>query len=389
MPFVQHYPPRVDPDVRCTESPLDLPLQAEIWCYTPETNIWERVYQSPKDVPVVGHPGKTVARDIGYRGMMVYKERDGTEALYVSGVSARTINRGGAPPRLLRSTDGVHFDSVPHDPGTTLGEIPAIGYRSPAAYKGRFYVTAGYFYGEGALYEAEDPAGGNDHFRQVTPPGMRVFDLVPFNGSLYLGLRHLVKGYSVVKTDATGIPPYRFTNVVPAGGYRKPWPSHAALSLQVFQDKLYVGTDGPAELIRIHPDDTWDLVVGNPRRTPDGVKRPISGMGDGFGYDLNRLVHRLQVHDGWLYAGTACIVAVKLRKFPILGRYIRKESGFDLYATRDGVHYTVVTRDGFGEMTSGMLRTFASTPVGLFVGATDEHFGCRVYLGSRAQRAGG
>ena len=43
-PQLVSYPP-LDPDIECTQSPQDLPLRAEIWRYTPQTDIWERVYQ--------------------------------------------------------------------------------------------------------------------------------------------------------------------------------------------------------------------------------------------------------------------------------------------------------------------------------------------------------
>ena len=92
MPHLVKYPPRFEPDIQCTDSPYDLPLQAEIWCYTPETKTWERVYQSPNEVEVPSRPGTFVARDFGFRNMVIYNESDGTEALYVSGVSTRAID---------------------------------------------------------------------------------------------------------------------------------------------------------------------------------------------------------------------------------------------------------------------------------------------------------
>ncbi len=55
------YPPN-QPDANCTDSPVDLSMQGEIWRWSPQTDLWERVYQSPKDVPIPGHPGKFVAR---------------------------------------------------------------------------------------------------------------------------------------------------------------------------------------------------------------------------------------------------------------------------------------------------------------------------------------
>jgi hypothetical protein len=53
-----------------------------------------------------------------------------------------------------------------------------------------------------------------------------------------------------------------------------------------------VGTATQTEIIRINPDDTWDLVVGPPRAMPllnGGVewKYPLSGLNAGFGHTLN------------------------------------------------------------------------------------------------------
>src|SRR5262249_9125175 len=98
-----------DPDVPCPADPSDLDLRAEIWCYTPGTGNWARVFQSPNDVPIPNAAGKFVARDIGFRGMVVFREQDGTEALYVMGVTAREYLPGLPPPRILRTTDGLTF----------------------------------------------------------------------------------------------------------------------------------------------------------------------------------------------------------------------------------------------------------------------------------------
>src|SRR5262245_26764578 len=71
FPLFVKYPPR-NADADCTADPCDLPLQAEIWRWTPETDRWERVYRSPKEIPIPGRPGKYVARDVGFRDMAVF-----------------------------------------------------------------------------------------------------------------------------------------------------------------------------------------------------------------------------------------------------------------------------------------------------------------------------
>lgn len=379
------YPPD-DPDVECAAEPEDLELQAEIWRWTPETDTWERVYQSLNDIEIPDHPGKYVARDVGYRYMAVFNEVDGTEALYVSGVSARSYIKGIPPPRILRSTDGVTFEPIPQDPGTFLGDLDTLdgidmnSFRALTVYKGRLYATVGRIYGNGVVLEAENPAGGNDNFRQISPPGMTVFEMVPYNGFLYVGTTDLENGYSVLKTDASGEIPYSFIPIVTNGGFRQPRPSGSVLSMFVFKDRLYVGTDRPAELIRINPDDSWDLIVGTPRDTPDGRKEPLSGMGDGFDFWLNGHMWRMGEYDGWLYVGTWDMSTLS-HAIPWLEPILGPHMGFDMYATWDGEHFTMVTRDGFGDIFNYGVRTLQDTPYGLFLGTANPYYGLQIWRG--------
>src|SRR5688572_2321169 len=89
--FLFPYPPP-DPDQTCTTDPAELPLQAEIWAWSPPTSggdprgSWEMLYRSPKDVPVPGRPGLFVPYEVGFRGMEIHKDKNGTEALYAVSV---------------------------------------------------------------------------------------------------------------------------------------------------------------------------------------------------------------------------------------------------------------------------------------------------------------
>jgi hypothetical protein len=178
--------------------------------------------------------------------------------------------------------------------------------------------------------------------------------------------------------------------------------------MYVFNDALYVGTGiqgmgydrtydaGPAaaELIRIYPDDSWELIVGDPRRTFEGMKIPLSGWGPGFNNEYNSLIWRMTEHDGWLYAGTEDLCSLLLlgrfrttRRSRIWGKavneLIEEEGGFDLWRSQDGALWEPVTRVGFGNPLNHGLRTFASTPLGLFVGTTGLQ-GCEIWLGKRS-----
>lgn len=387
--------PKKDPDLECTESPQDLPLQAEIWGFSPEEEAWERLYQSPQDLEIPGHPGKYVARDIGFRGMVVFANpEDGSEGLYVGGVSSELINPGVGPPRMLHSEDGVRFDPIPQEPGTIMGDLgfKQGNMRAMAVYDGRLFVVIGESRGDGDLYESRNPAAGNDNFRIVSPPRMKVYDMCEYNGYLYLGLTQdeEKEGYFVVKTDARGELPYTYTVVVPNGGYLTPLPSNTVVSMCVFQDRLYVGTDKPAEIIRINPDDTWDLLVGAPRDTPDGRKEPLSGMAAGFNWALNEHIWQMVAHEDWLYIGTNDLTSLNMKNWfvmglPGIGDILRAYQGYDLAATRDGVHYTILDRSGFGDGLEVGIRTFASTPYGLFFGTSNPYYGLRIWRGRYAR----
>ncbi|MBI4589321.1 MAG: hypothetical protein HY725_10820 [Candidatus Rokubacteria bacterium] len=369
-----------DPDFHCQGNGL----AAEIWRYTPEINMWDRVFKSPNDVPIPGRPDELAARDNGFRDMIVFREANGTEGLYVGGVIypfPGDLRR----PRILRSTDGVTFEPIPQDPGTFLGDLEADSFRAMAVYKGRLYVTAGSMLGEGVILEAEHPAGGNNNFRQVSPPGLLAFELDVFNGFLYVGTATLGNGpdagFSVFKTEARpGITPYyTFIPVVTHGAFGKGFlaPNSAVLSMKVFRGRLYVG--GLTDLIRINADDTWDLVVGDPRQTPDGDKFPISGLPAGFGNPFTGHLWRMQRHGPWFFVGTWDF-SVFFRDVPIIGRIAALEAGFDLWTTRDGVFWFQITRNGFGNIFNHGVRSLESTPFGLFVGTANDWNGTQVWL---------
>jgi hypothetical protein len=134
-----------------------------------------------------------------------------------------------------------------------------------------------------------------------------------------------------------------------------------AISMQEFRGRLYVGTDRPTELIRINPDQSWDLVVGPPRMTASGFKWPLSGItGKGFNSAFNGHFYSMAVHDGTLYLCTWDWSQI-LQGTPLDGLF-RFAYGFDFFRSRDGVHWTVIDRNGFGDPYNSSIRNLESTP---------------------------
>jgi hypothetical protein len=378
------------PDLHCPADRYDLDLRAQIWQYTPTTDIWRMVYQAPADIPNPRAPGKFVARDIGYRGMTVYTEPSGKKALYIGGVTADEYIpeiAAAHPPRLLRTTDGETFSALGAGPGlisTPFGRQRAMGFRALTPYRGRLYVTAtGGLTGDGVVMEVRRPAGRHPRFVQVSPSSMTVFDMQVFQQRLYLGAGSSEEGYSVWRTG-TKARPTSFVPVV-TGGAGRGSAIDSVVSMQTYKGRLYVGASGwktlfpGSELIRISRDDRWDVVVGNPRVSEGSPKWPTSGLFDGFGNVFNGHFWRMSKDRGGLYLGTNDWSWV-FRNFPFLDTLLSSGYGFDLYGTCDGTTWSAETTDGFGDGRYNFgLRTMASAKRGFLVGTANHAQGTSVW----------
>ncbi len=423
------YPPSI-PDLECTEDIMDLDLWGEIWEYTPQTETWKMVYKSPT-IQVLQDDGSIAetGRDAGYRSMTIMVDENGTEWLYVLGYSSQTLD-DVPPPRLLRTNadllanadiDMKFEDIAP----PKLADPTITTARGLEVFQNRLFLSYNYdegtdpdtdqrLVGAGVLMFDEisgdfievsaRPLGGNFY-------NVGAFELAVYNNYLWVGTFNPVYGYEVLRSDCVGEPPWDFEQVVTNGAYRpideeRNVLSESVVSMYPFNGSLYVGSGtlfggndvvfengpAPAELIRINADDSWDLVCGQPRRTPDGLKLPISGMGPGFGNQFTGYIWRMMVHDGWLYVGTMDNSYILQYGDPSdvpdglspeqLELLVQLEAGFDLWKTFDGRHWFQLTRTGLGDPLAVGVRTMMSSEHGLFIGGADPYYGCRTWLGT-------
>jgi len=194
----------------------------------------------------------------------------------------------------------------------------------------------------------------------------------------------------VMKTRADGPPPYQFTTVIPAGAYLPDRPSKSVVSMHEYHGRLYVGTATFTEIIRINPDDTWDLVVGQPREVPlpaggSEWKYPLSNLNAGFGHTLNDHAWQMEDMFRYQYVGTYN-ASTGARLDPVWGPLLAHNMGAHLYRTNDGWHYSAITTNGFaspddpygGKFDYG-IRTMAATPHGAFFGLTNDHYGLSIF----------
>jgi hypothetical protein len=393
----------------------EIDLRAQIWRFSPLSLDWENVYRSPI---VTGKDGRQIPRECGYRGMAVVRGRsDPKPALYVTPFS----NTRSIGPVILRSEDGRCFRAV-SKPG--LGYPGVSSFRFLTAFRGRLYTSpigsTSHVVNQSKypiVFESADPASGV--WRPVSLAGFGdrnntvIFNMAAFNGHLYAGTFNHVDGFQLWKTTAQGRAPYEWRKIIDLGAGRGNL-NEGVLALCEFREALYVGTciqDGgydrrnrigpaAAEIIRVYPDDSWDLVVGEARSTKDGRKSPGSGFGPGFDNPFNGYVWSMSVHDGRLYAGTVSwsaylpyvnreIWAPGLRRF-IESDYIEDlladRNGLEIWSTANGDSWAPVTLSGFGNHYNCGARTLVSTPAGLAVG-TINPFGPEVAVKREASWA--
>ncbi len=382
----------------------DIDLRAEIWRYHPPTNQWTRAFSSPL---VEGVDGAQVPMSVCFRTLVTFQRPgESSEVLY-----APTMSTYQTAAVMLASTDGESFH-VATDEGLGFPDVyQPRGIRAFTPFKGRLFASPAvgkkgqrksYNFGQSMIILASaDPTGGEWHVACEPHFGdtnnLSVFEMAEFNGHLYAGTMNVNEGFQIWKTDAEGTPPYKWKKVIGHGAYRGRL-NQGAISLRPFNGSLYVGSGiqdggcdiankvGPAagEILRIHPDDSWDLLVGEPRITPEGLKVPLSGLGPGFGKCFAGYIWSMREHEGWLYVGTFdWFMSLKYSRherwpehIPIrspekIDRMVNRWGGFDLWRTRDGARWFPVTQNGFGNPYNYGARSMASTPHGLYVGATN------------------
>lgn len=406
------------------EGIYELDRRAQIWRYKPEINEWKMVYRSPLVSPVKkymetlkGNDGKErkvstkkdlVPRDIGYRGMCVFKGKSDTvEALYIASW-APSLAPG---PLILRTEDGENFDIV-----SEYGVIglPITSIRSLIEFNGKLYMSPTGSRGGNAntsaiqvVYASDDPAKGNWEQTMVSGFGdiknESIFSLGVSKNWLYAGTFNC-NGYQIWRTKGGKCAEHDWECVVKDGAGRGST-NQIALSICYFKNNLYVGSGiqnggydrvnmiGPAAstLIRINEKTgKHELIVGAPYEENGDVVTPLSGLTDGFGNNFNGYFWRMTSHKGWLYLGTydaSCLIEwIEVDELPKLSAelinyigldIIKKNRGFELWRSYDGENWIPVDRKGFGCIYNNGVRNLVSTPTGLFIG-TANPFGPKI-----------
>ena len=257
---------------------------------------------------------------------------------------------------------------------------------------------------EGVWETIPDCTSGFEIYHPEEPDAGRIWQLAVFNDHLY-SIAFNIGGRGPTLWKSADPAPGNWTRVI-EGGFGNP--SIGFMTLRPFRDHLYIGTGTypplffagagvqGCEILRIDADDNVELVVGKAREAgvvgPDPVE-PISGLDRGFGHLANFYLWYMGDYHGWFYAATMdfggllwdVIDEVSEEELPqepscrfndIVG-----PPGFDLWRTRDGVEWTMVSDTGFGDYDNYGIRNFMVTQWGFFVGVPNAVDGFEIWLG--------
>ncbi len=228
---------------------------------------------------------------------VVQAEGDDRPCLYATTASLR----GGG---LLRSETGLGYMRAWSQPRRALG---LAGLGSPVAWDGRLALASWGPAEEGepsllptrAVLASADPARGP--WAPVAPLGFGdglnegITAMAVAFGRLHVATRNPVRGFQVWAAAwrrPEGAPD-PWAKALDAGAHRFAM-SPAASSMAAFGGHLFVATasepDGlpglpvpAAELLRLGPDGGWEVVAGEMRASPDGLKVPLAVVGAGLG----------------------------------------------------------------------------------------------------------
>ena len=352
----------------------------------------------------------------------------------VAGSSVWTPAQCGAQPCFLGALTANGTYTAPAYPNYSLRSAAQLcstpGPSFTCAQDGILFFQVGDFPGVGRAFASApgvNPALGDNCgetvcFSWSSPPTatLPMWILENFNNSMYAGtgspaIVGQVEQYGVWTTTGTGNPPYTWNAVITDGAYAQNLIADFAMSMQIYSDPtycppaagvtnpsssgcLYVGTDRPNEMVRIHPDttgqvvvdpnDSWDLIVGNPRTIPAGTGpgqtgspqyiAPLSGIGQYFDNGFTGHFWRMGVGSQGLYMGTWDESSDNVPN-PTLDSLWSQEYGTDLWRSPDGVNWTSVSRIGLGDGNNTGSRSFATTSYGLYMGTARSVGGTQVF----------
>lgn len=302
---------------------------ASLWRLDAAGDVWQAVLEQGGQpvrtrrreilphVPPPGFPsGSLPGQDAGFVSMAVFQGTDdAAPCLYVA-------TQGLTGARLLRSADGRNFAPVLSVPASS----GYLGLAALTVWNGRLVMTTAAHLPDrdaqtgwaaqtpkatgpaplprGSVLGSRNPLAP-DQWEVLSPPGfgdprnLAVSALTVHQGRLCAATANPTTGFQIWISGADGGAPKPghggdpgWTCLLDKGAARYGMNPRVGF-LQSHQGQLWIGTamdmpsladlDWPAaEVLRIEPDGTWELIAGEVRLTPQGLRLPLSLRGPGL-----------------------------------------------------------------------------------------------------------
>lgn len=283
---------------------------------------------------------------------------------------------------ILRSADGKTLKLIGM-PG--LGDPTRVSFGSLLAAEGWLLTAAAPLIADQSprsadkrsepvmILGSQDPFSGA--FEYVAEPGFGagvrggVTAMASAHGKIYAAIRDADRGFELWRASPANKLPWEWDKVLDRGAHAFSQASTVSQMCE-FKGDLYLATGisesgfgkdyaGPAaaQLLRVRADGGWDLVVGQPRFSPDGLKVPLSGIGPGFGDGYHTLVTSLGTYSGVLYAGTRNSESEYRIRRAKEGDTPKMAGGAALWASTDGENWGCVFSEGKGNPALTAVRS--------------------------------
>ena len=383
---------------------------AEIWRYKKDgTQGWQRVFKT--------HP---YDKSFGFRAMTVHESKYST-ALYAATIGERVY--------IYKSIDGVTWKKL------RTPQVVGGSSRSFASLNGRLYVSTlqeGIGGKNSYLYSSADPEfepfklvmdPHHPYFQKDKNPMGGIDALEVFNHKLYLGVSG--ENGAEVWRSMEGQPAMNKWIKVGDAGFGDGM-NQEIMSMGTFKNHLYVALTkkfplaffAPLgfDLVRFDRCDCWELIVGGRPMKPTHPKTgerttSLSGFKSGFNSPFNVYgwqllayqdklilttfddsVNMKLMRDVFIQRKEGLIQRIGQEKYQqlvclygeiicLLEKY-QYPKGFDLYVSKDGIHFRPEVLSGLNNPYSYGGRTLlVSQEDELYVGTANPYEGCDVYRG--------
>lgn len=258
--------------------------------------------------------------------------------------------------QLLRSEDKEQFIEI----NSVTEEIAKLfSLRNLVSFQERFYALPKNLElnrENNLIFYCFDPVNSRQ-WQEINLPNSEqadnkaISEIVVFNDRLYAATMNSESGFQVWKTSQnTPGESLVWQSVLVSGAYKYVL-NQQIFTMVAFQSALYIVAGvqisddrvNNFELIRIYPDDDWDLIFGVPRFTPKGLKVPLSAIDPSLDNLNDSSFKCLFVRDDYLYLGT------------------QNEDGLQLWTSEDGETWMAIPQFDLKDYYQVEVHTILST----------------------------